>query len=166
MAIRYPHRCALVIIADGFNELETIAILSALREAGVYTKSVGLTSGLIHGAHGIWVMPDCTLTDLYETIDVNKVCLVVLPGGEQTLMQLEPDPRVHRVLRQVITHRGIIATSVRGSRVLRTALGQDIDTREMMNHQIILRNVLEQSADGFARDLVHRLERVPVHNYA
>ncbi len=166
MATRYPHQCALIIIADGFDESETVTILSALREAGIYTKSVGLTSGLIHGAHGIWLMPDCTLADVYETINMNKVCLVVLPGGEQTLARLEPDPRLHRILRRALENAGTIATSAQGARVLRIALGQNADTRDVMEHQIMLRNGLEQSVDRFAGELVRRLERAPAFSYA
>lgn len=51
-------KCVLMLIADGFSETEAVVILSALRKAGIYAKSAGLTSGLISGAHGIPIMPD------------------------------------------------------------------------------------------------------------
>ncbi len=51
-------RGALIILADGFEEIEAIVFLSLWRQAGLYIQSVGLTSGLVGGAHGIWMMPD------------------------------------------------------------------------------------------------------------
>ena len=74
-------RCALVIIADGFEETEAVVILSSLRQAGLCVKSVGLTSGLISGAHGILLMPDLTLTDLGDLSAVTYVNAVILPEG-------------------------------------------------------------------------------------
>ena len=57
-------KCAVVIIAEGFDETATVCTLSLLREAGLSVKSVGLTSGLVGGSHGVWIMPDLTLGDL------------------------------------------------------------------------------------------------------
>ncbi len=68
-------RCTLLIIADGFEEAEAVTILSALRQAGVCIKCVGLTSGLIGGAHGVWVRPDLTMADLDQAANTLSIPL-------------------------------------------------------------------------------------------
>ncbi|MBN2006337.1 MAG: DJ-1/PfpI family protein, partial [Anaerolineae bacterium] len=145
--------------ADGFDEVEAIVILSVLRRAGVYAKSVGLTSGLINGSHGILMMPDFALTELDRLVDINSIELIVLPGGERNLAKLEPDPRIHRLLRQVVAQRGFVATNTQGVQILKTALGLINIEEHGKNDHIILRYPLEQPVDQFAQSLMRRLER-------
>lgn len=150
-------KCVLVLLADGFSETETVVILSTLRKAGIYAKSAGLTSGLISGAHGILIMPDFTLADLERSIDPTSLVMIVLPVGERNSSILEADPRVYRLLQQVITQKGLVVTNTRGVNILRTLLGES-DTEARGSHeQIIIRASLEQPIEEFARELVRRL---------
>jgi len=155
-------RCALVVIADGFEETAVTIFLSVMRQAGLCVKSVGLTSGLIGSAHGVWLMPDLTLTDLDLLINTTPISAVILPEGRQSLSRLEADPRVHRLLRQVVAKRGQIATSQEGLRVLRAAAMWD-DEPEVDNGRgtLVLLREPGQSLETFARDLVRRLKRPP-----
>jgi hypothetical protein len=150
--------CALVIIADGFEEVETIVLLSALRQAGLCVKSVALTNGLVGGAHGVWLMPDLILTDL-DLMDTTSINLVILAEGGRSLSRLEADPRVHQLLRQVVARRGQIATSPEGLRVPRAAAVWVDESREADDDwrtPVLLRDP-GQSPEAFARDLVRRL---------
>ncbi len=52
-----------MILADNFEELEVVAILDILRQAGVCVKTIGLASGPVNGLHGVRLIPDLTLTD-------------------------------------------------------------------------------------------------------
>lgn len=112
----------LVLVAEGFDEAEMVGIVAGLRQGGVLVKSVGLISGPIGGAHGVLIMPDMTLTEVPRMLDVASIHLVVLPAGDRHLVSLEPDPRVHRLLRQVIEQNGWVATNARGLDVLRCAM--------------------------------------------
>jgi len=150
-------KCVLMLIADGFSETEAIVILSTLRKAGIYAKSAGLTSGLISGAHGILIMPDFTLADLERSIDSSSISMVVLPVGERNLSSLEVDPRVYRLLHQVIMQDGLIVTNARGVGVLRNVLGKEGGEADKGNEQIVIRYSLEQPIEQFAQELVHRL---------
>jgi len=156
-------RCALVVLADGFEEAEAIIFLSLLRQAGLYVKSVGLTSGLVGGAHGVWLMPDLTIANLDGPTDTTPISVVILPEGRQSLTRLEADPRVHRLLRRVVAQRGQIVTSSDGLQVVRAAgvlfneLGVIDDDRAM---PVLLRKS-EQSLETFARDLIRRLKWSP-----
>lgn len=153
-------KCVLVLIADGFSETEAVVILSALRKAGIYAKSAGLTSGLISGAHGILIMPDFTLADLERSMESKSISMVVLPVGERNLSSLEADPRVHRILRQVIAQKGNVVTNSQGMQLVNTAIGHSEDMRHIENReQIIVHHSLETSIEVFAQDLVRQMER-------
>ena len=106
--------CVLFIVADGFDETETIVLLSALRRAGVCVKMVSLTSGLVGSARGVWVQPDLTLTDAGRLLDTNSINLIILPAGRQSLTKLEFDPRVHNLLVQTVARQGRIVTDAEG----------------------------------------------------
>ncbi|GAB4429206.1 MAG: DJ-1/PfpI family protein [Turneriella sp.] len=69
---------AVVLLADGFEEIEAITIIDTLRRAEVETLTVAVGASLqVHGGHGITVTADCLLSDLKG----ESPRLVVLPGG-------------------------------------------------------------------------------------
>ncbi len=152
-------RCVLVIIADGFDEAETIVFLSLLRQAGLCVKSVGLTSGLVSSVHGVWLKPDLTLADLDGPTDTPSISAVILPEGRQSLARLEADPRVHRLLRRVVAQRGRIVTGHDGLQVARAAGVLLNEPRELDDDSMpVLLRKPEQSLGTFARDLIRRLK--------
>lgn len=152
-------RCALIIIAGGFDEPETIVWLSALRQAGLCAKSVGLTGGLISGAHGIGLRPDLTFVDLDHLLKTTTISLVILPGGEQGLAGLERDPRVYKLLRQAVAQGGQIVTGPEGLQIPRTAAvwnngsGQTVDDQK---GPVLLRDPAEP-LEAFVQNLIRRL---------
>ncbi len=151
-----------MFIADGFEEVETIVLLSALRQAGLCVKSVALINGLVGGAHGVWLMPDLILTDL-DLMDTTSINLVILPGGRRSLSRLEADPRVHQLLRQLVARRGQIATSTEGLRVPRAAavwVNESGEANDDGRTAVLLRDP-GQSPEAFARDLIRRLREPP-----
>ena len=143
--------------------MEAIAFISLLRQAGLYVKSVGLTSGLIDSAHGVRIMPDLTFTDLNGLADTTAIRVVILPGGKQSLARLEADPRVHRLLRQVVAQRGQIVTSPEGLRVPRSAVvwGSEPGEADDDERMPVLVREPGQSVEAFARDLIRRLREPP-----
>jgi putative intracellular protease/amidase len=151
---------SLVMIADGFVETEAIGMLCALRAADLCTKNVGLTNGMINGVHGVPIMPDLTLADLERAINIQAINLVVLPGGERHLASLEADPRVHRLLHQVVAQQGLIITDASGAPWVIEAIRQDQDERNHgSNALLVVRHPFEQSIEAFAQDVMRRIER-------
>ncbi len=151
--------CAIVIIADGFEETDTIITLSLLRQAGLCVKSVGLTSGLIGSVCGVRLMPDLVLADLDHLNNGVHISVAILPEGRQSLLRLEADPRVHRLLRRVVAQRGQIVTGPEGLRVPRAAslwvsnLGEDYGSRL----PVLLRDP-NQPTQVFIRELIQKLK--------
>jgi putative intracellular protease/amidase len=145
--------CVLVVIADGFDEKEIVAFLSLLRQEGLCVKSVGLTSGLTGGTHGVWLKPDLTFTDVEGFMDATPISVVILPEGGQNLARMENDPRVHRLLRRVVAQRGRIATGPEGLRIVRAAEVWCNGHREA-----VLVRQPDQLPGAFTRYLIARLK--------
>lgn len=69
---------AVVLLAEGFEEIEAVTIIDTLRRAQVETLVAAIGSSLdVHGGHGITVKADCLLAE----IEGKRPRLVVLPGG-------------------------------------------------------------------------------------
>jgi hypothetical protein len=151
------------LFVDGFEERETIIPLCLLRQAGLCARSVGLTSGLVSSAHGVWLMPDLTLADLDDWTNTMSISVVILPEGRQSLARLETDPRVHKLLRQVVARNGQIVTSREGLRVLRVAALWDDELEQADDDQrmpVLLREP-DQALETFVQHLILGLEQPP-----
>ena len=67
-----------VHLAEGFEEIEAVAIIDVLRRAGIETKSVSVTGDKnVRGSHDITVIADI----LFEEADYDNCGMIVLPGG-------------------------------------------------------------------------------------
>jgi 4-methyl-5(b-hydroxyethyl)-thiazole monophosphate biosynthesis len=84
-----------VPLADGFEEIEAMAIIDVLRRAGIEVTAAGLHSGPIEGAHRVKVLPDATI----DTITVDDFDMIVLPGGQPGADNLNGSERVKSLIR-------------------------------------------------------------------
>jgi hypothetical protein len=154
-------RCILVVVATGFEEAETVALISILRQSGLCIKSVGMTSGLVSGAYGLCLMPDLTLTDIDRLAETMSVSAVILPENKRCLTRLEADPRLHNLLKWAIAQKSIIAVGPEGVRFLRTVAAGDIGRMRSSNgdEPLLLRREPGESIEALAHDLARRLEQ-------
>ncbi len=75
-----------VFLAEGFEEIEAIAIIDVLRRAQINTDVVSVTGQKkVTGAHGITVEADV----LFEDADFTQGAMLVLPGGMPGTLNLE-----------------------------------------------------------------------------
>ena len=66
-----------VFLAQGFEEIEALAVVDVLRRAELPVKTVGVGGKEITGAHGI-----CVKADMEEKeVSTDELEAVVLPGG-------------------------------------------------------------------------------------
>lgn len=85
---------ALVVFADGCEEIEAVTVIDILRRGGVETVSASLDDTLVHGNHGIGIEADLDLDHaLGQRFD-----MLILPGGQPGASHLAADPRVQRLL--------------------------------------------------------------------
>lgn len=80
-----------VFFANGFEEVEALAVVDVLRRAEIPTVCVGVGSDVITGSHGISVICDAvdSMVSVNDAIDA-----VILPGGMPGTINLEKSPVV------------------------------------------------------------------------
>ncbi len=98
---------AAVILAEGFEELEAVAVIDVLRRAGVETTIAAAEgpAGPVRGSHGIAVTADAPLAALRAS----ELALVVLPGGMPGSSRLAANAGVLELLRAVHSAGGLAA---------------------------------------------------------
>ena len=67
---------ALLVLAEGFEEIEAITPVDLLKRAEIDVVVGGLNGELVRGAHDIYVKADMPLKDIDFVPDV-----VIFPGG-------------------------------------------------------------------------------------
>ncbi len=75
----------VILLADGFEELEALSPLDILLREGIETKTVGITGKYVTGTHGIEVRADL----LPEEVDLDKIEGVIFPGGMPGALNLD-----------------------------------------------------------------------------
>ncbi|MDD5676252.1 MAG: DJ-1/PfpI family protein, partial [Chitinivibrionales bacterium] len=69
-------KSALIILAEGFEEIEAVTPIDLLRRAGIPVTTAGLSGLSVRGGHDIVLQAEALLSEC--TADF---CAVVLPGG-------------------------------------------------------------------------------------
>ena len=108
---------ALVFLASGFEEIETVTIVDVLRRAGVKVTVAGLTPNMVEGKHGIKIVPDKPIDD----VKVNDFDAVVVPGGNPGYKNLRNDPRVIDIIKKAFGSNKLVAAICAGPAVLSDA---------------------------------------------
>ena len=110
-------KTALVIFAEGSEELEAVTVVNILRRAGVTVTLAGLTHGSLRGSRGIVLTPDTTLNEALS----HSYDMVALPGGQPGTDHLKADERVLQLLRQMNQQDKFVAAICAAPSVLATA---------------------------------------------
>ena len=91
---------ALVLLAEGFEEIEAVTIIDILRRGGVEVNSAFLdgefASNLVLGANGITVEADIPL----KSVAIDEYDIVVLPGGWGGTNHLAENEMSQRVIKE------------------------------------------------------------------
>ena len=87
----------LVPLANGFEELEAIAVVDVLRRGGVEVVTASIhESQDVKGAHGVPVRADALLADV-SGVDYDAI---ILPGGGEGTENLKNSDALFRLLRR------------------------------------------------------------------
>jgi 4-methyl-5(b-hydroxyethyl)-thiazole monophosphate biosynthesis len=91
----------VVVLADGFEEVEAMSIIDILRRAEIDAVIAGLHDGYITSSRKVKVLPD-TAIDMIKAGDFD---MIVLPGGQPGSDTMHADARVISLLKD-FSHKG------------------------------------------------------------
>ncbi len=95
----------IVLLADGFEEIEALTPVDMLRRAGLEVKTVGVGGKIAVGSHGIPVICD----SLPEDISLSDVSMAVFPGGMPGALNLDASPFTDTVISSLVSRGGRLA---------------------------------------------------------
>ena len=95
----------LILLCDGFEEIEALTPLDLLRRAGLDVKTVGVDSKIAVGSHNIPVVCDLSPSE----VNLDNVSAVILPGGMPGASNLDNRAFTDNVLSTVQENGGRIA---------------------------------------------------------
>lgn len=107
----------LVPLAQGCEELEAVTIIDLLRRAGITVITAGLQDGPVKASRGTVLLPDTTL----EQVTAAQLDMIALPGGLPGADNLNQDPRIHQLLKDLAARHKYTAAICAAPRVLATA---------------------------------------------
>lgn len=152
---------ALVPLAEGCEEIETVTIVDLLRRAGIEVTIAALEGDSVTGSHGIVIGADTTLAEsLHGDYD-----MIVLPGGMPGAEHLQQDSRLRELLCTMAAHGQHTAAICAAPRVLAAAGllegrratsfpgfldGYDVDYRD--DPVVVDGNVITSRGPGTAMD--------------
>lgn len=94
----------VVLVADGFEEIEGVTTIDILRRAGLDVTVAGVGKLIIKGSRGITVKADVKLSSYKGLPDA-----IVLPGGMPGVQNLARSGRVNNLILEAYKERRIIA---------------------------------------------------------
>jgi 4-methyl-5(b-hydroxyethyl)-thiazole monophosphate biosynthesis len=96
---------ALVVFADGFEEIEALGAVDVLRRLGVNVTTAALNWKRATGSHGVEVNTDASLGEAC----MGDYDVVVLPGGMPGAANLAADEQVRDLLARTAERGAVIA---------------------------------------------------------
>ena len=96
----------IVLLANGFEELEAITPVDVLRRRNIDVRTVSVTSEkLITGTHGIQVAADLLSSD----VPLDDIDMLVLPGGMPGVRNLDASPVTQSFIDATLKNGGHLA---------------------------------------------------------
>ena len=113
---------AAVLMAEGYEEGETLTIVDILRRAGIPCDTFAVGSGeegesFVKGMHGMLIKADKEFSDEVKAYD-----MLVLPGGRPGGANLRENPEVIRMVKYFAAEGKYVAAMCSGTLVLADGL--------------------------------------------
>ncbi len=86
----------LVLLANGFEEIEAVSIIDVLRRGGVEVVSASIDDEKVVGANGITIIANSKL----EYIKTDEFDMLILPGGHDGAITLRDSDRVLKLIKE------------------------------------------------------------------
>lgn len=95
----------LVLLADGFEEVEALTVVDVLRRANLKCDMCSLDSEYVKGAHNIEIKSDVNI----NTVNFDEYDGVALPGGLPGAYNLRDSEKVKELVRKFNNEKKLIA---------------------------------------------------------
>ena len=96
----------IILLANGFEEVEALAQVDFLRRAGIEVDTVSIHETLeVIGQSKITIIAD----NLYTQINQDDYDAVILPGGKIGMLNLQDDTRVLELIKKYYERQKVIA---------------------------------------------------------
>jgi 4-methyl-5(b-hydroxyethyl)-thiazole monophosphate biosynthesis len=95
----------IVLLANGFEEIEALTPVDVLRRAGLAVQSCGLNGKIIKGSHGICVEADL----LPEDVELDRVTMAIFPGGMPGATNIDAHPFTDKLIEATMKNGGRLA---------------------------------------------------------
>jgi 4-methyl-5(b-hydroxyethyl)-thiazole monophosphate biosynthesis len=105
-----------VLMAEGYEEGETVTIVDLLRRAGLTCHTFSFSGEYVKGMHGMMVKADKVFPD-----DIAFYDGIVLPGGRPGGANLKANPEVIKLVQQFNREKKMISAMCSGTLVLEEA---------------------------------------------
>lgn len=109
---------AVIVLAEGFEEMEAVIPIDVLRRAGVEVIVAGLKDLIVKGSRGIMIQADCLLEAHAEHADV-----LILPGGGKGSENLAMSEKMKKIILEMHSQGKIIAAICAAPAVVLSPLG-------------------------------------------
>jgi 4-methyl-5(b-hydroxyethyl)-thiazole monophosphate biosynthesis len=159
---------ALVLLADGFEEIEAVTIIDVLRRGQVTVTTVSLSGKRVLGSHQISLEADALL----DSVSVDDFDALVLPGGPAA-KTLREDALVQATIKRAAAAGKLLAAVCAGPTALEVAgllagkratvyPGNQLPSARLVDERVVEDgNIITGSGPGtsmaFALKLVERL---------
>lgn len=80
----------LMVLSDGFEDIEAVAPLDVLTRCGVVVTVTSLVPGPVKAAYGTTIVPDATVSSIDDTLFDG----LIMPGGTKNARALAADRRI------------------------------------------------------------------------
>ncbi len=108
---------AIVLLAEGFEEIEAITVVDVLRRLDIVCDTCSIHGREVQGAHRIAVQADV----LFDDVDFQDYQTVILPGGMPGARYLKEDKRVVALIQDFYATGKLVAAICAAPIVLKEA---------------------------------------------
>ncbi len=109
----------VVVLAEGFEEIEALTPIDVLRRAGLEVTVAGVGGTLITGAHQVKVACDIEVS----AIEKEKFSCIVLPGGMPGAVNLRNSAAVVKLINYINSANGLVCAICASPAVVLAPLG-------------------------------------------
>lgn len=95
---------ALIVLADGFEDIEAVAPIDVLNRVGVEVVVASLKSGAVSAAYGTKIIPSCALAEVSGEFDA-----IIFPGGKANAVALAQSHEVRGLIHEFIEKGKLVA---------------------------------------------------------